>query len=533
MGGTWEALAAKKRQDLANSIPEEWRIPSHLFPPESQADVTGFPKTSGWFTQEELEITNSTALELLPRLASGDLKSETVTKAFCKRAAAAHQLVNCLSETCFDRAIETAKALDEHLAQGLGPVGPFHGLPISLKDNFNLRGLDSTVGFTSFVGDPAQDDAELAILLIKAGAVIYVKTNVPTAMMIAETVNNVLGRTVNPRNRQLTSGGSSGGESALITFKGSPLGIGTDIGGSLRVPAACTGIFTLRPSFGRFPTLGCRSGLPGQEAVQSVNGPLTRTLEDLEYYSKTIVDSKPWHGDPRCLPIPWRNVSLPPRLKIAILWHDSIVLPTPPVTRALRYTAEKLRAAGHELIDWSPEGHKQGTQILERMFVADGGKSVLRELEKTGEPLRPEMAAYGESEELGGFEYWQLHLERQKFQKRYLDRWKQAGIDAILAPVSPFSTVENGKFKHVGYTGVYNILDYPSMAFPTGVTVDREVDGLRDDAPQPLSDLDRVIRGEYSAEAVHGMPVNLQLVTQRLEEEKCIEVCKVIMKALD
>lgn len=93
MAGTWEALAAKKRQELLNSIPEKWRIPIHLLPPESRDDVTGFPESSGWFTQEELEITNSTAVELLPRLASGHLKSETVTRAFCKRAAAAHQLV--------------------------------------------------------------------------------------------------------------------------------------------------------------------------------------------------------------------------------------------------------------------------------------------------------------------------------------------------------------------------------------------------------------------------------------------------------
>ncbi|KAI1127626.1 amidase, partial [Nemania abortiva] len=532
MAGTWETVAAKKRQDLLNSIPEEWRIPSHLLPPDSQDDVTDFPESSGWFTQEELDITNSTALELLPRLASGDLKSETATRAFCKRAAAAHQLINCLSETCFDRAIETARALDERLAQGSGPVGPLHGLPISLKDNFKLRGLDSTVGFTSHVGDPAREESELVNVLLRAGAVAYVKTNVPTAMMIAESVNNTFGRTVNPLNRKLTSGGSSGGESALIKFKGSPWGVGTDIGGSLRIPAACTGIFTLRPSAGRFPTLGCRSGLPGQEAVQSVNGPMTRTLDDLEYYSKTVVDSEPWHGDPRCLPIPWRSVALPPTLKIAVMWHDGIVLPTPPVTRALRQTVEKLKAAGHEIIDWSPEEHDKGTELLGRMFVADGGKSVQRELERTGEPLRPEMAAYGEARELGGFEYWQLHLERSDFQKRYLDRWKKSGIDAILCPATPFASVEHGKFRHVGYTGVYNVLDYSALAFPTGLEVDQAIDVLQDDAPEPLSDLDKVIRGEYKAEAVHGMPISLQLVAQRLEEEKCIEMLKVILKTL-
>jgi amidase len=109
-------------------------------------------------------------------------------------------------------------------------MGPLHGLPISLKDNINVQSVDSTVGMAVHVGDPAKADATLVELLAEAGAVFYVKTNVPTAMMIAETVNNVFGRTLNPRNRQTTSGGSSGGESALIVMKGSPVGVGSDIG---------------------------------------------------------------------------------------------------------------------------------------------------------------------------------------------------------------------------------------------------------------------------------------------------------------
>ena len=98
-----------------------------------------------------------------------------------------------------------------------------------MKDNFNIIGKDSTVGYASLVQKPATQNATLVDILAKAGAVRYVKTNVPTAMMIAESVNNVFGRTVNPLNRKLTSGGSSGGESALVAFGGSPLGVGTDI----------------------------------------------------------------------------------------------------------------------------------------------------------------------------------------------------------------------------------------------------------------------------------------------------------------
>lgn len=400
--------------------------------------------------------------------------------------------------------METAQACDEHLARTGKPIGPLHGLPVSLKDNFNLKGLDATVGFVSHVGDPAPYDSTLATMLEEAGAVFYVKTNVPTAMMIAESVNNVFGRTVNPRNRQLTSGGSSGGESALIAFKGSCLGIGTDIGGSLRIPAACTGIFTLRPSFGRFPTLKCRSGMSGQEAVQSVNGPLARSLDDIELEAKTVVAAQPWLQDPRVVPIPWRKVELPEKLKIAVMWNDGMVIPTPPVTRALKATVDKLKAAGHQIVEWDSKDQAQGLKLLMRFFVADGAKSIRKELERAGEPFRPEMRSYETAKELGTYDMWQVHLERTGFQKRYLDRWNDAGIDAILCPTTPFSTVKNGQFDHgepfpprprspkidgliVGYTGVYNILDYSCVSFPTGLSADKGVDTPLKDGYQPLS----------------------------------------------
>ncbi|KAJ9137516.1 Fatty-acid amide hydrolase (Amidase) [Pleurostoma richardsiae] len=430
--------------------------------------------------------------------------------------------------------IHEARALDIHLARTGQPVGPFHGLPVSVKDNFNLKGLDATVGFVSHIGDPAQHDSTLVEMLELAGAVFYVKTNVPTAMMIAESVNNVFGRTVNPRNRHLTSGGSSGGESALIALRGSCLGLGTDIGGSLRIPAACTGIFTLRPSFGRFPTLRCRSGMPGQEAVQSVNGPLARTIDDIELYSRAVVSLQPWLCDPRCVPLPWRPATLPARLRIGFLWHDGMVRPTAPVARALRLTAEKLRAAGHEIIDWDPIDQAVGLNLLERMFVADGGLAVRKEVERGGEPWRPEMRAYETAKELGTYDMWQLHLERVDFQKRYLDRWNEARIDAILGPTTPFSTVKHGKFRHViGFTGVFNVLDYACVSFPTGVHVDIDVDGsLRGEDYEPLSHICRSIHGDYDAEAVHGMPVSLQLVARRLEEERAIAIVREILRIL-
>lgn len=178
----WKDIAKAKRASLLESIPSEWRIPADLMPPESQLDVTGFPNESGFFTQEELNYTSVKIPELLQNIHSGKWKSEDVTKAFSKRAAVCHQLTNCLSETLFSEALEAARALDEHLEKTGKPLGPLHGLPISLKDNFNVKGKDSTLGFVAWVDQPATYNTVLVDVLKKAGAVLYVKTNVPTGV---------------------------------------------------------------------------------------------------------------------------------------------------------------------------------------------------------------------------------------------------------------------------------------------------------------------------------------------------------------
>ncbi|KAH7112465.1 acetamidase [Dendryphion nanum] len=531
-GSKWEQVAAAKRAALSEQIPLEYRIPNHLIPPEAQLDVTPFPKESGWFSQKELEITESNATTILHNIASRAWSAEEVTKAFCKRAAAAHQLTNCLSEIFFQEGIAAAKALDDHHRTTGQLVGPLHGLPISLKDNFNVIGKDSTVGFTSLVDKPATYNSTLVELLEKAGAVRYCKTNVPTAMMIAESVNNVLGRTLNPLNRKLTSGGSSGGESALIAFKGSPLGVGTDIGGSLRIPAACTGIFTLRPSFGRFPTQRCASGLAGQEAVQSVNGPMSRDFEGISLFATTVVGLQPWLVDPKCLPIPWRPVEHKSKLKLAVMWNDGIVAPTPPVARALIETVNKLKAAGHEVVEWNPALHRKGLQLLGRMFVADGAESVRSLLAPTEEPFRPEMEDYSAATELGVHAMWKVHLERSELQRQYLEQWQSyEGLDAIICPTTPYASVQHGGFKHVGYTGVFNVVDYSSVSFPCGVTADKTKDTVASDY-SPLSPECKEIHDDYQPNLVHGMPVSLQLVAKRLEEEKVLDMTQTVLQAL-
>jgi amidase len=184
----------------------------------------------------------------------------------------------------------------------------------------------------------------------------------------------------------------------------------------------------------------------------SVNGPLARTLEDVIYYSKVVVDSQPWLHDTKCHPIPWRAVDVPKKLKIGVMWNDGLVQPTPPIARALRETVDKLKAAGHEIIDWDPIDIKQGENIIVNFFVADGGESIGRELDKTGEPWRPEMLQFRDAKALSMYELWQLQAERTDFQNRNIDRWNETGIDALLQPTMAYVTIEHGKARHSKWT---------------------------------------------------------------------------------
>lgn len=205
------------------------------------------------------------------------------------------------------------------------------------------------------------------------------------------------------------------------------------------MPAACTGIFTIRPSSGRFPNCLSRACLEGQETVNGVIGPLAKSLDEIVLWARVIVDQEPWIRDPRCLPIPWRCVETKERLKIGVLWNDGFVTPTPPVARALKETIQKLEAAGHEIITWASTEHMEMLVLLGGIFLADGGRSVRKLLEPTGEPFRPEMKPYEEANEKSVYDLWQMHVNRNNLCKSYLDRWNETGIDTILCEAAAFN----------------------------------------------------------------------------------------------
>lgn len=173
--------------------------------------------------------------------------------------------------------------------------------------------------------------------------------------------------TVNPFNRTLTSGGSSGGEGALVGFRGSCLGIGTDIGGSIRSPAANQGLYGFKPSALRLPVSGWSATMAGSEHILGTIGPLSTSLEGVRLFTKTLIDGKPWLKDPSILPIEWKEkTGLEERpLVVGVMWDDGVVKPHPPVLRAMKEVVDKLKAKGNvKIVEWKPYKHDLAWEII-------------------------------------------------------------------------------------------------------------------------------------------------------------------------
>ena len=250
----------------------------------------------------------------------------------------------------FPEGLRTAAALDDHFAKTGKVVGPLHGVPICIKDMYDLKGQRSTMGFVSWFDVIADKDSSLVKVLRAAGAVFYSKTTMPQAGMMLETRSNLWGETPNPFNKKLVAGGSSGGDSVMVAMRGSPVAPSSDIGGSIRAPAAFNGLYSIKPTADRIPKGGLRSAAPGNISVKVSCGPVCHSVDDLNTFTKVINA----HGsltqyEPNMIPIRWRDVEIPTgKLSFGVWEWDGVVNPHPPVARALKETAQKLIDAGHE-----------------------------------------------------------------------------------------------------------------------------------------------------------------------------------------
>jgi amidase len=483
-----------------------------------------------------IAITDVLPEELLKLLASGQLSATEVTNAYLQRAALSQGLSNCITELLPSLALERAKELDEYFSRYKRPCGPLHGLPISIKEHVGLQGLRCTTGFVSHWDTICKDDAHILQVLRDAGAVFHARTTVPQTMMHLETDSNLYGVTTNPYNRNLTAGGSSGGEGALIALRGSCIGIGSDVGGSIRSPATNCGIYGLKPTAFRIPTDGWGYMMAGADTVESVLGPLSTSLEGLQIFMKVVIDSEPWLTEPALIPLPWRAYTVRNErpLRIGVLWHDGTVKPHPPITHALKLVTSKLEENNIEVVEFKPHMHDKAWAIISSLYYTDGGEADTEDITSSGEPWRPlsewiiKENPYVKKLSVGELAYWLE--EREAYRKEYAIHWNNSGVDALLCPVGPGVAPKHNTAKYWNYTSQWNLLDYPGVVFPV-CKVDKDRDTWVGE-PELLSELDEENRKLWDPEEFHRSPVGLQLVGRRFEDEKILGILEHVTRAI-
>lgn len=534
----WKTVAQDKRRAVIESIPPRWRNDSIRADMKAAGFTDARLYLDAVLPEDENAITQLGVLELVSSIKAGNLTARAVTEAFCHRAALAHQIVNCCLEIFFGTALARADALDAHFARTGEVVGPLHGVPISLKDQIDLPGLDSAIGYVSRIGHPKTAMAPLAQALQDLGAVFYVKTTVPMAMMSAETVSNVHGYTSNARNIQLSSGGSSGGEGALIGAGGSPLGFGTDIGGSIRAPAAFQGLCGLKPSMGRLSYMNVTNSWSGQGIATSVVGPLGQLVADLRYVTQLVVDQGLWKVDPAVVPLEWKP-SQDRKYTFGIWRFNGRVMPHPPILRCLSEAADALKAAGHEIVDIEVPHALDMLEVMLDLFVADGGRELEEECAKTGEPVVPLVAKMvGGPKELSVTEFFDVTKRIFKLRQEFAAWWAGTGsrtesgrpIDGIIAPTWPAAACSPHSQIAGDYTCPFNCGDCACAIVPVG-QVDAKIDTKRV-SYTPINELDDVIFGYYDPELYDKQPVCVQVVAPRLHEELVLDMAEAVERAM-
>ncbi|KAL4906382.1 hypothetical protein BDW74DRAFT_176712 [Aspergillus multicolor] len=537
----WQTIRDEKRAEQLSRIPHDWRLQPSQYPAKNRADVRPIATTSGILSERELEITGEKydATSLAAEIAKGTYTAVETVTAFCKRAAICQQLCQALTEICFSEAIEKAKKLDEYFERTGGKtVGPLHGLPMTFKECFHVKGYDASNGYISRCFDPSTTTTPIIQLVEDAGAVVIAKTNVPQTMLVAECENNVFGRTKNPIVNHLSCGGSSGGEGALSAFRGNALGIGTDVGGSIRLPAAFNSVYGYKPSVGILPFIGyAASGWTGvNTGIPAVLGPIGHSIRDLRLLTKAVRERKPWLFDPAVIHgvMESPDPALETKPIVGIL-HESGVTPHPPIRRALREAQLKVEAAGYEVRDFTPvcPDFAELREISSQLFTVDGASYAKRELARAGEPVVPSVTNFGffDMPRKTHEEMWQWNTKKGQMQKEMLDAWQQLGIDVLIAPAAPHTPIPPEHCTSELYTVAWNAVDYPAIIIPFTKAVPQLEP--KNNAFQPKHDLDQRVQALYDPELMAGAPVSLQFVAPRLQDAALLRYAEELDKVLN
>jgi len=464
-----------------------------------------------------------TATSLARAIRNGKLTSRAATEAHLERIARVNGPINALVVVDREGALKAARAADRAAAKKGARLGPLHGVPITIKEAFDVAGLRTTSSHPPLKDNVAASDASIVARLRAAGAVILGKTNVPELCADFQTDSPLFGTSRNAWDDRRTAGGSTGGGAVAVAARLSPLELGSDIGGSVRNPAHYNGIFSLKPTEWRVPSDGHVPDLPGKTRVvryMGTFGPLARSVEDLELALRIVAGPDGHEAEAPPVPIGPTPRLAPSDLRIAVLESNPLVQVSNDTAKVVQATARllskagaKVKRAGPEGLDWQ-QAWDDWSDLFQYMIRALQPLALRERLFAKAKASDPSVRSAARGALLDMAQFFAVLDRRDRTMRRcetFLDDY-----DAWLMPVMPDAAfirqsqkeplVVDGRpspyfFAGTSYNFLANLTGQPSIVLPCG----------------------------FSKE---GLPIGLQLTGKRWGEAKLLGVAKVLEKLL-
>ncbi|GMT26002.1 hypothetical protein PFISCL1PPCAC_17299, partial [Pristionchus fissidentatus] len=490
--------------------------------------------------------------QLREALQKGDFTCSEVVSAYYTFALKANENTNAVT-LFIHESRQWAAEWDEKAAKGEKKPKLF-GVPVSIKECTLMKGYDQTRGYASGIHNPAQYDSPLVAQLKEMGAIPFVQTNVPASLLSFTCGNAVYGWTENPHKKGRTPGGSSGGESAIIAAGGSLLGIGGDVGGSIRIPAHYAGIAGIKPSHLRFSSMHTTGSVPGRPLINSSDGPLAPSIDTCAEICK-MMWSTTWHSDYDSYvpPVLWRDdlYQEGKKYKIGYYTDDGWFTPTPGCARVVEEAKKALEAKGHTLVPFSPPNVPEIYRLFVCSVCVDGGKYLMDLLENdltppvflsAMMPLRIPIVLQRAAGTLAGLlgykridkflhcmarttsELRQSYAAIEAYRHTFVNEMKKAGVDILLCPANIMPAPPHEGPLHlscgVSYTAIFNLLDFGAGVCKAGTWSQEDERKLVD---YPTTDLWYKMAKDFSKDSV-GLPLGVQVAAPPYMEEGVLRV---------
>lgn len=458
------------------------------------------------------EMTLGSAVSMAEQIRGKKLSSLELVDAHLARIEKLNPKLNAFVQVDGESARRQARSADRTSSRELG-FRLLHGIPVSVKSSIGVKGLRQEAGSRLRAGFVAAEDAPLVSRLRNAGAVILGTTNAPELLMAWETDNLLYGRTNNPWDLARTAGGSSGGEAAALASGCSAGGVGSDGGGSIRVPAHFCGICGLKPTPGRIPASGHFPASVGPFALLGVVGPMARTVGDLKVLFEVI--QGPDNGDPSAAPIPvrwpvWPNLK---KIRIGYFEEDGRTPVTPETRAAVRDAADALKHAGFEVQPFRPDALEEARELWWQFFGMAGAillGPMIKGREAELSPILKEFSSWTAAERPHTAEtLLETWVARDTLRVQIFEQ--MSNFPVLLCPVASIPAFRHGERSWMvdgktvnyldawSYSEWFNLLGMPAAVVPVGTSLE-------------------------------GLPIGVQIAAQPWEEEMVLSVAEVLEK---